>query len=136
MKEQVQHGREFLELDFEEEAAAAIATPVSSEAFISREMAALFASRRRRRWISSSPVLIPGKPAPETDHQRDGGVDEAGSVIVDLAANRRQLRADPVADTITVTDNGVKIIGYATDLPSRLPTQSSQPVTAPTWSTC
>lgn len=30
-----------------------------------------------------------------------------------------------VADTVTVTDNGVRIIGY-TDLPSRLPTQSSQ----------
>ncbi len=30
-----------------------------------------------------------------------------------------------VADRVTMTDNGVKVIGY-TDLPGRLPTQSSQ----------
>ena len=48
-----------------------------------------------------------------------------GSVIVDLAAQTGGNCELTVADTITVTDNGVKIIGY-TDLPSRLPTQSSQ----------
>ncbi len=48
-----------------------------------------------------------------------------GSVIVDLAAQTGGNCALTVADRVTVTDNGVKIIGY-TDLPSRLPTQSSQ----------
>ena len=48
-----------------------------------------------------------------------------GSVIVDLAAQTGGNCELTVADKIVTTDNGVKIIGY-TDLPSRLPTQSSQ----------
>nr|WED68793.1 proton-translocating transhydrogenase family protein [Pectobacterium colocasium] len=48
-----------------------------------------------------------------------------GSVIVDLAAQTGGNCELTVADRVTVTENGVKIIGY-TDLPSRLPTQSSQ----------
>ena len=48
-----------------------------------------------------------------------------GSVIVDLAAQTGGNCELTVADRVTVSDNGVKIIGY-TDLPSRLPTQSSQ----------
>jgi NAD(P) transhydrogenase subunit alpha len=46
-------------------------------------------------------------------------------VIVDLAAQTGGNCELTVADRVTVTENGVKIIGY-TDLPSRLPTQSSQ----------
>jgi NAD(P) transhydrogenase subunit alpha len=48
-----------------------------------------------------------------------------GSVIVDLAAQTGGNCELTVADQVTITENGVKIIGY-TDLPSRLPTQSSQ----------
>lgn len=48
-----------------------------------------------------------------------------GSVIVDLAAQTGGNCELTQADKLVVTDNGVKIIGY-TDLPSRLPTQSSQ----------
>ena len=50
---------------------------------------------------------------------------KSGSVIVDLAAQTGGNCELTVADRVTTTDNGVKIIGY-TDLPSRLPTQSSQ----------
>jgi NAD(P) transhydrogenase subunit alpha len=46
-------------------------------------------------------------------------------VIVDLAAQNGGNCELTVPDTVAVTDNGVRIIGY-TDLPSRLPTQSSQ----------
>ncbi len=48
-----------------------------------------------------------------------------GSVIVDLAAQNGGNCEYTVADQVTTTANGVKVIGY-TDLPGRLPTQSSQ----------
>ncbi|VDZ79067.1 pyridine nucleotide transhydrogenase subunit-alpha [Salmonella bongori] len=50
---------------------------------------------------------------------------KAGSVIVDLAAQNGGNCEYTVANQIVTTDNGVKVIGY-TDLPGRLPTQSSQ----------
>jgi NAD(P) transhydrogenase subunit alpha len=49
----------------------------------------------------------------------------AGSVIVDMAAAQGGNVAGSVAGERVVTDGGVIILGY-TDLPSRLPTQSSQ----------
>jgi len=48
-----------------------------------------------------------------------------GSVIVDMAAANGGNCELSVADKLVVSDNGVRIIGY-TDLPGRLPTQSSQ----------
>jgi NAD(P) transhydrogenase subunit alpha len=48
-----------------------------------------------------------------------------GSVIVDLAAEQGGNCELTVPHELSVTDNGVTIIGYS-DLPSRLPTQSSQ----------
>ncbi|ECB7968624.1 Re/Si-specific NAD(P)(+) transhydrogenase subunit alpha [Salmonella enterica subsp. enterica serovar Nima] len=50
---------------------------------------------------------------------------KAGSVIVDLAAQNGGNCEYTVANQVVTTDNGVKVIGY-TDLPGRLPTQSSQ----------
>jgi NAD(P) transhydrogenase subunit alpha len=48
-----------------------------------------------------------------------------GSVIVDMAAGQGGNVEGSVAGEVVVTANGVTIIGY-TDLPSRLPAQSSQ----------
>jgi len=48
-----------------------------------------------------------------------------GSVIVDLAAEQGGNCELTVPHELSVTENGVTIIGYS-DLPSRLPTQSSQ----------
>ena len=48
-----------------------------------------------------------------------------GSVIVDLAAATGGNCEYTEAGKVSVTPNGVKVIGY-TDLPGRLPTQSSQ----------
>ncbi len=48
-----------------------------------------------------------------------------GSVIVDLAAQNGGNCEYTVPNQVTTTANGVKVIGY-TDLPGRLPTQSSQ----------
>lgn len=126
VKEQVQSmGAEFLELDFEEEAGSGDGyAKVMSEAFIKAEMA-LFASQAREVDIIVTTALIPGKPAPTLITEEMVASMKPGSVIVDLAAQNGGNCALTVPNQVTVTPNGVKIIGY-TDLPSRLPTQSSQ----------
>ncbi|MCL2900309.1 Re/Si-specific NAD(P)(+) transhydrogenase subunit alpha [Brenneria tiliae] len=126
VKEQVKSmGAEFLELDFEEEAGSGDGyAKVMSEAFIKAEME-LFAAQAREVDIIVTTALIPGKPAPRLITKEMVQGMKSGSVIVDLAAQTGGNCELTVADRVTVTENGVKIIGY-TDLPSRLPTQSSQ----------
>jgi len=126
VKEQVQSmGAEFLELDFEEEAGSGDGyAKVMSAAFIKAEMA-LFAAQAQDVDIIVTTALIPGRPAPKLITKEMVATMKPGSVIVDLAAQTGGNCELTVADTITVTENGVRIIGY-TDLPSRLPTQSSQ----------
>ncbi|WP_455819841.1 Re/Si-specific NAD(P)(+) transhydrogenase subunit alpha [Pseudomonas cerasi] len=126
VKEQVQSmGAEFLELDFEEEAGSGDGyARVMSEAFIKAEMA-LFAAQAEEVDIIVTTALIPGKPAPTLITAEMVASMKPGSVIVDLAAQNGGNCELTVPDTITTSPNGVKIIGY-TDLPSRLPTQSSQ----------
>ncbi|HHQ6566560.1 TPA: Re/Si-specific NAD(P)(+) transhydrogenase subunit alpha [Serratia fonticola] len=126
VKEQVQSmGAEFLELDFEEEAGSGDGyAKVMSEAFIKAEMA-LFAAQAEEVDIIVTTALIPGRPAPKLITKEMVASMKPGSVIVDLAAQTGGNCELTVADQVTITENGVKIIGY-TDLPSRLPTQSSQ----------
>ncbi|MFT8210029.1 MAG: Re/Si-specific NAD(P)(+) transhydrogenase subunit alpha [Symbiopectobacterium sp.] len=126
VKEQVQSmGAEFLELDFEEEAGSGDGyAKVMSEAFIKAEME-LFAAQAKDVDIIVTTALIPGKPAPRLITKEMVLSMKPGSVVVDLAAQTGGNCELTVADQVTVTENGVKIIGY-TDLPSRLPTQSSQ----------
>ncbi|KER04509.1 Re/Si-specific NAD(P)(+) transhydrogenase subunit alpha [Photorhabdus temperata] len=126
VKEQVQSmGAEFLELDFEEEAGSGDGyAKVMSEAFIKAEMA-LFAAQAKEVDIIVTTALIPGKPAPRLITKEMVESMKPGSVIVDLAAQTGGNCELTQADKLVVTENGVKIIGY-TDLPSRLPTQSSQ----------
>ncbi|QPR27183.1 Re/Si-specific NAD(P)(+) transhydrogenase subunit alpha [Edwardsiella hoshinae] len=126
VKEQVQSmGAEFLELDFEEEAGSGDGyAKVMSEAFIKAEMA-LFAAQAQEVDIIVTTALIPGKPAPRLITKEMVAAMKPGSVIVDLAAQTGGNCELTQADQIVTTENGVKIIGY-TDLPSRLPTQSSQ----------
>ncbi|QOL14680.1 Re/Si-specific NAD(P)(+) transhydrogenase subunit alpha [Dickeya dianthicola] len=126
VKEQVKSmGAEFLELEFEEDAGSGDGyAKVMSEAFIKAEMA-LFAAQAQEVDIIVTTALIPGKPAPRLITKEMVQGMKPGSVIVDLAAQTGGNCELTVADRVTVTENGVKIIGY-TDLPSRLPTQSSQ----------
>lgn len=126
VKEQVQSmGAEFLELDFEEEAGSGDGyAKVMSEAFIKAEME-LFAAQAKDVDIIVTTALIPGKPAPKLITTEMVESMKPGSVIVDLAAQNGGNCDLTVADKVVETPNGVKIIGY-TDLPSRLPTQSSQ----------
>ena len=94
-----------------------------SQEFIKAEME-LFARQAMEVDIIITTALIPGKPAPElitagmVESMRDG------SVIVDLAAEQGGNCALTEPGEVVVR-HGVTIIGY-TDLPSRLPTQSSQ----------
>lgn len=70
-------------------------------------------------------ALIPGRPAPKLITAEDVALMKPGSVIVDMAAAQGGNVSGSVAGKKIVTDNGVIILGY-TDLPSRLPAQSSQ----------
>ncbi|QTL38353.1 Re/Si-specific NAD(P)(+) transhydrogenase subunit alpha [Xenorhabdus budapestensis] len=126
VKEQVQSmGAEFLELNFKEEAGSGDGyAKVMSEAFIKAEME-LFAAQAKEVDIIVTTALIPGKPAPKLITKEMVESMKRGSVIVDLAAQNGGNCEFTEADKLVVTDNGVKVIGY-TDLPSRLPTQSSQ----------
>lgn len=125
VKEQVESmDAEFLELDFEEEGSGTGGyAKVMSEEFIKAEME-LFAAQAKEVDIIITTALIPGKPAPELITEDMVKSMKEGSVIVDLAAeqggNCKLTEANEV-----VIKHGVSIIGY-TDLPSRLPTQSSQ----------
>jgi len=126
VKEQVQSmGAEFLELDFKEEAGSGDGyAKVMSEAFIKAEME-LFAAQAKEVDIIVTTALIPGKPAPKLITREMVDSMTSGSVVVDLAAQNGGNCEYTVANQVVTTPNGVKIIGY-TDLPGRLPTQSSQ----------
>ena len=127
VKEQVESmDGEFLLLDFasdDDGSGEGGYAKVMSEEFIKAEMA-LFAEQAKEVDIIITTALIPGKPAPELITEAMVQSMKDGSVIVDLAAemggNCKLSEPDKV-----VVKHGVSIIGY-TNLPSRLPTQSSQ----------
>lgn len=125
VKDQIESmNAEFLELDFEEDASGegGYAKTMSKE-FIEAEMA-LFAEQAKEVDIIITTALIPGKPAPQLITAEMVKTMKQGSVIVDLAAEQGGNCELTEKDKI-VEKHGVTIIGY-TDLPSRLPTQSSQ----------
>lgn len=126
VKEQVQSmGAEYLELDFKQDQVRSDGyAKEMSEAFIQAEMA-LFAKQAKEVDIIITTALIPGKPAPKLITKEMVDSMKPGSVIVDLAAQSGGNCELTQAYKLIVTDHEVKIIGY-TDLPSRLPTQSSQ----------
>lgn len=124
VKEQVASmGADFLELKFEEsgEGEGGYAKTMSDE-FIAAEME-LFAQQAREVDIIVTTALIPGKPAPKLITAEMVKSMKPGSVIVDLAAEQGG-NCELTEPTKKITAHGVTIIGY-TDLPSRLPTQSS-----------
>ncbi len=126
VKEQVESmGADFLLLDFEEDGSGAggYAKTMSDE-FIAAEMA-LFAEQAKEVDIIVTTALIPGKPAPKLITADMVKSMKNGSVIVDLAAEQGGNCELTVPNALSKTDNGVTIIAYS-DLPSRLPTQSSQ----------
>ncbi|KAL1676988.1 NAD(P) transhydrogenase beta subunit-domain-containing protein [Schizophyllum commune] len=123
-REQVQSlGAEFLEVSVQEEGGGGggYAKEMSKE-FIEAEMA-LFMAQCKDVDIVITTALIPGKPAPKLITAEMVAAMKQGSVIVDLAAEAGGNCALTKPGELNVV-NGVTIVGY-TDLPSRLPTQSS-----------
>jgi NAD(P) transhydrogenase subunit alpha len=125
VKEQVHSmDAEFLEISVEEEGAGVGGyAKVMSPAYIKAEMA-LFAAQAREVDIIITTALIPGKPAPRLITADTVALMRDGSVIVDLAAEQGG-NCELTKPGGVTRAHGVTIIGY-TDLPSRLPTQSSQ----------
>lgn len=125
VKEQIESmDAEFLELNFEEEGSGQGGyAKVMSKEFIEAEMA-LFARQAMEVDIIITTALIPGKPAPKLITKGMVESMKEGSIIVDLAAEQGG-NCELTVPNEVVVQHGVSIIGY-TDLPSRLPNQSSQ----------
>lgn len=127
VKEQIESmGAEFLEVNYVEDTAVSTDgyAKTMSEGYQAAQ-AEMMAEQAKDVDIIITTALIPGKPAPKIISEAMIASMKSGSVIVDLAAAAGGNAALTVKDEIFHTENGVKIIGY-TDLPSRLPTQSSQ----------
>lgn len=125
VKEQVESmGAEFLMLEFEEEGSGEGGyAKVMSEEFIKAEMD-LFARQAEEVDIIITTALIPGKPAPKLITAAMVKSMRDGSVIIDLAAQQGG-NCELCEPGKAVMRHGVTIVGEL-DLPSRLPTQSSQ----------
>lgn len=124
VREQVQSlGAEFIEVDFQEEGSGqgGYAKEMSKE-FIDAEMK-LFMEQCRDVDIVITTALIPGRPAPKLITKEMVAAMKPGSVIVDLASEAGG-NCELTSPGELVKHNDVTVIGY-TDLPSRLPTQSS-----------
>ncbi|EPQ58348.1 NAD P transhydrogenase [Gloeophyllum trabeum ATCC 11539] len=116
-------GGEPLEVSIKEEGSGSggYAKEMSKE-FIDAEMA-LFLEQCKDVDIVITTALIPGKPAPKLITKEMVAAMKQGSVIVDLAAESGG-NCELTRPGQLHVEKGVTIIGY-TDLPSRLPTQSS-----------
>lgn len=120
-------GGEFLKLHFEGEEDGSTSSgyaKVMSEEFIKAEME-LFAAQAKEVDIIVTTALIPGKPAPKLITKAMVDSMKPGSVIVDMAAAAGGNCEYTVPGELFITESGVRIVGY-TDLPGRLPTQSSE----------
>jgi NAD(P) transhydrogenase subunit alpha len=128
VREQIESmGGEFLVLNFEGEEDGSTASgyaKVMSEEFIKAEME-LFAQQAKEVDIIITTALIPGKPAPKLITKEMVDSMKPGSVIVDMAAPAGGNCEYTVPGQLYETPGGVKVIGY-TDLPGRLPGQSSE----------
>jgi NAD(P) transhydrogenase subunit alpha len=125
VKEQIESmGGTFLELDYEEETDSSDGyAKEMSKAFIDAEMA-LFMEQAKEVDIIITTAMIPGKPAPKLITAKMVAAMQPGSIIVDLAAGGGG-NCELTEPGLAVVKHDVTIIGF-TDLPSRLPQQSSQ----------
>ena len=121
-------GAEFVYLDFEEEQADGASSggyaSVSSPEFAAAQLAK-FRELAPDMDIVITTALIPNRDAPELWTEDMVKSMKAGSVIIDLAAERGGNCKLTKMDEKIVTPNGVTIIGY-TDFPSRMATQASE----------
>ncbi|MGP0093009.1 MAG: Re/Si-specific NAD(P)(+) transhydrogenase subunit alpha, partial [Xanthobacteraceae bacterium] len=125
-KEQVESlGAKFVAVEDEEfkqaETAAGYAKEMSKE--YQAKQAALVAEHIKKQDIVITTALIPGRPAPRLISQAMVSSMKAGSVIVDLAAERGG-NVEGVQPGRVAEVNGVKIIGY-TNVAGRLAASAS-----------
>jgi H+-translocating NAD(P) transhydrogenase subunit alpha len=118
-------GGQFLKIDVEQAAPSADGYAKETSADFNRLAEELYAAQASDVDIIVTTALIPGKPAPKLISAAMVATMKPGSVIVDMAAANGGNCELSRPDELVVSDNGVRIIGY-TDLPGRLPTQSSQ----------
>jgi NAD(P) transhydrogenase subunit alpha len=111
-------------LDFEEDGAGSGGyAKVMSKEFIEAEMK-LFAEQAEEVDIIITTAMIPGKKSPVLITEEMVKSMKPGSVIVDLAAEGGG-NCELTETGRSKVEHGVTILGY-TDLPSRLPAQSSR----------
>ena len=116
-------GAEFVPVEYVEEGSGGGGyAKVMSEGFQKAQLA-LFAKQAKEVDIIITTALIPGKPAPKLITADMVQSMKSGSVIVDMASEQGG-NCELTEPGKVVVKHGVIIIGYA-DLPSRLPTQSS-----------
>jgi NAD(P) transhydrogenase subunit alpha len=118
-------GAEFLKIDVEQAAPSADGYAKETSEDFNRMAEELYAAQASDVDIIITTALIPGRPAPRLISAAMVASMKPGGVIVDMAAANGGNCELSRPDELVVSDNGVKIIGY-TDLPGRLPTQSSQ----------
>jgi NAD(P) transhydrogenase len=124
-REQVQSlGADFLEVNIQEDGSGAggYGKEMSKE-FVEAEMK-LFMQQCREVDIVITTAMIPGRRAPILIDKAMVAAMKPGSVIVDMAAEAGGNCELTAPGESYISEEGVTIIGY-TDLPSRLPTQSS-----------
>jgi NAD(P) transhydrogenase subunit alpha len=116
-------GGEYIGVDYVEEGTGVGGyAKVMSEGFL-KAQAAVFAKQAKEVDIIITTALIPGRPAPKLITADMVRSMKPGSIIVDMAAEQGGNCELTVPHQVTVV-HGVTIIGYS-DLPSRLPKQSS-----------
>lgn len=126
VREQVESlGGQFIQFDFKGETGEGKGgyAKEMSDAFLIAEQE-LLADNAAECDIVISTALIPGRPAPVLVTEDAISRMRPGSVVVDLAAERGGNCPLTVADEV-IEHDGVTLIGY-TDLPSRMPRQSSE----------
>jgi NAD(P) transhydrogenase subunit alpha len=118
-------GGEYVGVPADEEQGGGTGYAGVTSADYDRRAAEMYAEQVRDVDIVITTALIPGRPAPRLITEEMVASMRPGSVVVDMAAAQGGNVAGSVPDEVVVTGNGVTIIGY-TDLPGRLPGQSSQ----------
>jgi NAD(P) transhydrogenase subunit alpha len=118
-------GGEYVGVPADEEQGGGTGYAGVTSADYDRRAAEMYAEQVRDVDIVITTALIPGRPAPRLLTEEMVASMRPGSVVVDMAAAQGGNVAGSVPDEVVVTGNGVTIIGY-TDLPGRLPGQSSQ----------
>ena len=118
-------GGEYLAVEIEEQMQSSDGYAKATSKAYDKRAAEIYTEQAEDVDIIITTALIPGRPAPKLITAKDVAKMKPGSVIVDMAAAQGGNVAGSAAGKRIVTKSGVIILGY-TDLPSRLPAQSSQ----------